>query len=88
MDGFDDLLAPSRDALENPFENPFAKRSSSPDPWSSFGQSAVPSFGDDQPWGSTSPTAFTTSHDAFAHTEGFQEPSEDLEPEHEPTPAH
>ncbi|KAF9240677.1 Vps5 C terminal like-domain-containing protein [Melanogaster broomeanus] len=40
MDGFDDLLAPSRNALEdNPFEDPFAKpRSGSPDPWSSFGQ--------------------------------------------------
>ncbi|KAF9223973.1 Vps5-domain-containing protein [Gyrodon lividus] len=40
MDGFDDLLAPSRNVLEeNPFEDPFAKpRSGSPDPWSSFGQ--------------------------------------------------
>lgn len=37
MDGFDDLLSPSRNVLEeNPFEDPFAKRSSSPDPWSSF----------------------------------------------------
>jgi hypothetical protein len=38
MDGFDDLLAPSKRALEdNPFENPFAQhRSSSPDPWASF----------------------------------------------------
>lgn len=36
MEGFDDLLAPSRNVLEeNPFEDPFAKRSSSPDPWSS-----------------------------------------------------
>jgi sorting nexin-1/2 len=35
MDGFDDLLAPSRHVLEeNPFEDPFAKRSNSPDPWS------------------------------------------------------
>ncbi|KAH9479365.1 Vacuolar protein sorting-associated protein vps5 [Psilocybe cubensis] len=35
MDGFDDLLAPSRHALEdNPFADPFAKpRSNSPDPW-------------------------------------------------------
>lgn len=38
MDGFDDLLAPTRDALEsNPFADPFG-RSSSPDPWSSFNQ--------------------------------------------------
>ena len=34
MDGFDDLLAPSRHALEdNPFADPFAKQRSSPDPW-------------------------------------------------------
>jgi sorting nexin-1/2 len=40
MDGFDDLLAPSRNVLEeNPFEDPFAKpRAGSPDPWSRFGQ--------------------------------------------------
>ncbi|KAH7921295.1 Vps5-domain-containing protein [Leucogyrophana mollusca] len=39
MDGFDDLLAPSRSVLEdNPFEDPFAKRSNSPDPWSSYTQ--------------------------------------------------
>ena len=38
MDGFDDLLSPSKRALEdNPFENPFAQhRSGSPDPWASF----------------------------------------------------
>lgn len=37
MDGFDDLLAPSRRALEdNPFANPFSNdRSHSPDPWAS-----------------------------------------------------
>lgn len=36
MDGFDDLLAPSRSVLEdNPFADPFAKRSNSPDPWAS-----------------------------------------------------
>jgi sorting nexin-1/2 len=34
MDTFDDLLAPSRQALEdNPFADPFARRSGSPDPW-------------------------------------------------------
>ena len=34
MDSFDDLLAPSRHALEdNPFADPFAKQRSSPDPW-------------------------------------------------------
>jgi sorting nexin-1/2 len=36
MDGFDDLLTPSQSSLENnPFADPFAKRSASPDPWSS-----------------------------------------------------
>ncbi|KAF9266929.1 Vps5-domain-containing protein [Marasmius fiardii PR-910] len=34
MDSFDDLLAPSRNMLEdNPFSDPFSKRSGSPDPW-------------------------------------------------------
>ena len=34
MDSFDDLLAPSRHALEdNPFADPFAKQPGSPDPW-------------------------------------------------------
>ena len=34
MEGFDDLLGPSRQALEdNPFADPFLKRSNSPDPW-------------------------------------------------------
>jgi sorting nexin-1/2 len=38
MDGFDDLLSPSKRALgDDPFENPFAQhRSGSPDPWASF----------------------------------------------------
>ncbi|KAI0343027.1 Vps5-domain-containing protein [Trametopsis cervina] len=37
MDNFDDLLAPSRSALEqNPFADPFGKRSASPDPWASY----------------------------------------------------
>ena len=38
MDGFDDLLPPSKRALgDDPFENPFAQhRSGSPDPWASF----------------------------------------------------
>ena len=42
MDTFDDLLEPSRRALEiNPFEDPFAKRSNSPDPWSTFAHQPV-----------------------------------------------
>lgn len=42
-DGFDDLLAPSRQILEeNPFADPFAKRSGSPDPWASPFVNAIP----------------------------------------------
>ena len=38
MDGFDDLLTPSKRTLgDDPFENPFAQhRSGSPDPWATF----------------------------------------------------
>ena len=47
MDGFDDLLAPSRHALEdNPFADPFAKQRSSPDPWATpFAATDVHAFG-------------------------------------------
>ena len=88
MDGFDDLL-PSRDGLQNPFEDPFAKaRSSSPDPWASFGQATVPSFNEEAFafGGSTSPTAVT--HNAFADADigGFQD-DRDEEHEAERTPA-
>jgi sorting nexin-1/2 len=64
MDSFDDLLEPSMRALEeNPFEDPFAKRSSSPDPWSSFShRPATPPTGanvihESEQGGSTTPTA-------------------------------
>ncbi|KAI0666816.1 Vps5 C terminal like-domain-containing protein [Trametes maxima] len=72
MDSFDDLLAPSRDILANPFEDPFAKpRSDSPDPWASYGHD-VPSFNEEAAaFGSTSPT--TTRYDAFADTGGFHD---------------
>ena len=88
MDGFDDLL-PSRDGLQNPFEDPFAKaRSSSPDPWASFGQATVPSFNEEAFafGGSTSPTVVT--HNAFADADigGFQD-DRDEEHEAERTPA-
>jgi sorting nexin-1/2 len=44
MDGFDDLLSSSRRELEeNPFDDPFAKRSASPDPWSNpYAQQETP----------------------------------------------
>ncbi|KAF5383683.1 hypothetical protein D9615_003643 [Tricholomella constricta] len=50
MDGFDDLLAPSRSALEdNPFADPFAKRSNSPDPWASPFAGPGDEYGHDTP---------------------------------------
>ncbi|KLO12698.1 Vps5-domain-containing protein [Schizopora paradoxa] len=61
MDGFDDLLSSSSRALEaNPFANPFAQpRSSSPDPWASFGQ---PEAQDDS---SSNATGYSSN---FGHT--------------------
>lgn len=49
MEGFDDLLAPSRSALEdNPFADPFAKRSNSPDPWATpFANNSVDDYSQD-----------------------------------------
>ena len=62
MDNFDDLLANSRRALEeNPFEDPFAKRSNSPDPWASYGQTSQQNQHDD---------VFASHHNAFAD-DGF-----------------
>lgn len=64
MDGFDDLLASSRRALEdNPFEDPFAKqRSSSPDPWGTPFASHV----DETPTGyPTQPTYSEPAHDTY-----------------------
>lgn len=62
MDGFDDLLSNSRRVLEeNPFDDPFAKRSNSPDPWASFGQTSQHDQHDD---------VFASHHDAFADSSG------------------
>lgn len=62
MDSFDDLLAPSRSVLEeNPFEDPFAKRSSSPDPWSS---------------GFSHPEPGPTHHDFDYYRTGFEDEPE------------
>ncbi|KAH9840253.1 Vps5-domain-containing protein [Rhodofomes roseus] len=71
MDGFDDLLSRSRDVLDNPFGDPFAKpRPSSPDPWASFGQ---PSVHDDGHafLGARSTTPTLDSH-GFSDSAGFQ----------------
>ncbi|KAI0644233.1 Vps5-domain-containing protein [Trametes meyenii] len=87
MDSFDDLLAPSRDILANPFEDPFAKpRSDSPDPWASYGHD-VPSFNEEAAaFGSTSPTA--TRYDTFADVGGFHDfrDSTAAEDHHDTTP--
>ncbi|KAF4592968.1 Vacuolar protein sorting-associated protein 5 [Pleurotus pulmonarius] len=51
MDGFDDLLAPSRSVLEeNPFEDPFGKRSNSPDPWATPFLNSVHGGAHDDPY--------------------------------------
>lgn len=43
MDGFDDPYHPSQESLEkNPFADPFAQRSASPDPWRSYGAQPTP----------------------------------------------
>ncbi|OSD02924.1 Vps5-domain-containing protein [Trametes coccinea BRFM310] len=83
--GFDDLLAPSRDALANPFEDPFSKpRSNSPDPWASFGHTS--SFNEEAAaFGSTSPTA--AHHNAFADVGGFQDSFRDTAPDPLDAPA-
>ncbi|TBU27285.1 Vps5-domain-containing protein [Dichomitus squalens] len=74
--GFDDLLAPSRDVMDNPFGDPFAQgRSSSPDPWASFGTAAaVPSFNEESlAFGGNSISPTTLTHNAFADVGGFQD---------------
>jgi sorting nexin-1/2 len=67
MDGFDDLLEPSRRALEeNPFEDPFSKRSSSPDPWSSYSHPVVTTFGQTESLNTEpEPTSGTTPTGSF-----------------------
>ncbi|KAH9847575.1 Vps5 C terminal like-domain-containing protein [Lenzites betulinus] len=77
MDSFDDLLAPSRDVLANPFGDPFAQppRADSPDPWSSYGQD-VPTFNEEAAaFGGSTHT--TLQHDAFADVGGFQDYRDD-----------
>ncbi|RXW23897.1 hypothetical protein EST38_g1979 [Candolleomyces aberdarensis] len=80
MDGFDDLLAPSRQALEsNPFASPFADPfggRSSPDPWASpFGGHEESAFG--------STTAATTLDDdtsAYSPVNPYKDTPADPEP--------
>ncbi|KAI0923926.1 hypothetical protein AcW1_006742 [Taiwanofungus camphoratus] len=77
MDGFDDLLSQSKNALDNPFENPFAKaRSSSPDPWASYGQASQTAFTEDEHsafLGARSTTPTVEAHEFHADdSAGFQ----------------
>lgn len=75
MEGFDDLLGPTRDALErNPFADTFA-RSSSPDPWTSFQPSATSTIPTDDsggdPFGAEFRTTTPTLDDpGFTETSG------------------
>ncbi|KAF5387361.1 hypothetical protein D9757_005745 [Collybiopsis confluens] len=89
MDGFDDLLAPSRSILENnPFNednNPFGSstgRSGSPDPWAS-------PFGNQDAWGeeqsSTQTTAINYHQLPSPVTPAFSETSTDSTPEQSET---
>jgi sorting nexin-1/2 len=57
MDGFDDLLSPSKRVLgDDPFENPFAQHSSgSPDPWASFSSQL-----EHNPFSSSEPTTIVS----------------------------
>lgn len=77
MDGFDDLLAPSRSVLEeNPFEDPFGKRSNSPDPWATPFLNSVHGGAHEDPYagfGTSSagePAAATGSSAYDEHDEG------------------
>ena len=72
MDGFDDLL--SRSALEaNPFADPFAEHSSSPDPWATpFASSSQP----DSAFGSSDHFTSTDTYGSSLYTPtatGFQD---------------
>ncbi|CCM01808.1 uncharacterized protein FIBRA_03876 [Fibroporia radiculosa] len=83
MDGFDDLLSRSQNVLDNPFENPFSKqRSSSPDPWASYGQPSA--FQEDvQPafLGARSTTP-TLDIQPFGESAGFEYSAPEPEPTH------
>jgi sorting nexin-1/2 len=61
MDGFDDLLSSSRRVSnDNPFDDPFAKRSSSPDPWANPFAQAQTSSAYDSPSGFGTPSGYDT----------------------------
>ncbi|KAG5641906.1 hypothetical protein DXG03_003973 [Asterophora parasitica] len=86
MDGFDDLLAPSRSALEdNPFADPFAKRSNSPDPWASpFASSGHDEYGHDTPTVDPYTTAgnpYESVSTSAVETSVDESPKPPLEPE-------
>ncbi|TFK29709.1 protein transporter [Coprinopsis marcescibilis] len=71
MDAFDDLLAPSRQALEsNPFASPFdSNRSGSPDPWAS--PFASQTSNDPSPFG----TSHGFEHNPFSSGNPYESPS-------------
>lgn len=87
MDEFDDLLAPSRRALEeNPFADPFATaRSGSPDPWATpfantqsaddYGESSAISAGDS--YSAAADTDESTSSSAFIPSDPLESAIQD-----------
>ncbi|KAJ3504216.1 hypothetical protein NLJ89_g8051 [Agrocybe chaxingu] len=84
MDGFDDLLNPSRAALEdNPFADPFARRSGSPDPWATpfASHDSSDAFGG-SPSAFASPESYTPGPNAFessTNAAGETTPSDPLD---------
>lgn len=90
--GFDDLLAPSRDMVNNPFQDPFFSqaKSSSPHHWASY-RTTDPSFNEEAlAFGST--TSPTLTHNVFVDVGRFQDhenedyAQEEYEPQEEETP--
>ena len=83
MSGFDDLLSSSSRPFEdNPFANPFDKpRSSSPDPWSSYGQQQDQPF-QDEAYASPFGSGFATTTEETHHVEREEGHNEQEEHDH------
>ncbi|KAF5350246.1 hypothetical protein D9758_007835 [Tetrapyrgos nigripes] len=92
MDSFDDLLGQSRSILEeNPFSDPFSKRSSSPDPWSTpFSQPRDDIYSSPFASSSTDHESASVSDTVSTSTETEQQADTthtSTEPEPEPSPS-
>ncbi|CAL1715071.1 unnamed protein product [Somion occarium] len=71
MDGFDDLLAPSKALEQNPFADPFGRRSGSPDPWASFHQPTPSGFQDTDDGSEASASSRPIVADEALHSNAF-----------------